>query len=76
MATIEHAPERSPAGLNGGATRPEIVMHGYKEKPKGWLSWLTTVDHKRIGIMYMAGALMFFCIGGVEALIMRTQLAK
>jgi len=42
---------------------------------RGWRSWLTTVDHKRIGIMYGAAALFFFVIGGVEALIIRTQLA-
>ncbi len=76
MATIDHAPERSPIGLNGGAGRPEIVMRGIKERPTGWLSWITTVDHKRIGIMYLVASLMFFCLGGVEALLMRTQLAK
>jgi cytochrome c oxidase subunit I len=38
-------------------------------------SWLTTVDHKRIGILYIGTALVFFCAGGVLALIMRAQLA-
>src|SRR3954454_4963955 len=61
--------------MNGGQS-PEIVMRGIKQKPSGWLSWLGTVDHKRIGIMYLVGALIFFCMGGVEALVMRTQLAK
>ena len=37
-------------------------------------SWLTTVDHKRIGILYGASALLFLVIGGTEALLMRTQL--
>jgi cytochrome c oxidase subunit 1 len=41
----------------------------------GWRSWLFTVDHKRIGIMYGAAALFFFLVGGIEALIIRTQLA-
>ena len=40
----------------------------------GWQSWVMTVDHKRIGIMYLATALVFFLIGGIEALMMRTQL--
>ena len=31
---------------------PEVVLHGLKEPPRGWLAWLTTTDHKRIGIMY------------------------
>ena len=43
---------------------------------KGWTSWLFTVDHKRIGIMYGAAALFFFVIGGIEALLIRTQLVQ
>ena len=43
---------------------------------RGIWGWLTTVDHKRIGILYGATALVFFLIGGVEALIMRLQLAQ
>lgn len=38
--------------------------------------WLTTVDHKKIGIMYIAGGAFFFLLGGIEALIIRIQLAK
>jgi cytochrome c oxidase subunit 1 len=37
-------------------------------------SWLTTVDHKRIGIMYICTSLVFFAVGGVLALLIRTQL--
>ena len=40
----------------------------------GLWSWLTTVDHKRIGALYMYTALAWFAIGGIEALIMRIQL--
>ena len=40
----------------------------------GIKSWLTTVDHKRIGILYGASALLFFLIGGCEALLIRWQL--
>ena len=40
----------------------------------GLRSWLTTVDHKRIGIMYLVVTLFFFLIGGLMALIMRIQL--
>src|SRR3989441_3044386 len=36
--------------------------------------WVTTVDHKRLGIMYIAYALFFLVIGGLEATIMRIQL--
>src|SRR5690348_1918589 len=38
-------------------------------------SWLTTVDHKRIGILYLWTALIFFAFGGLLALLIRTQLA-
>jgi cytochrome c oxidase subunit 1 len=39
-------------------------------------AWLTTVDHKRIGILYGVSAFAFFILGGVEALIIRLQLAR
>jgi cytochrome c oxidase subunit I len=39
-------------------------------------SWLVTVDHKRIGILYIATAGVFFVAGGVMALLIRTQLAQ
>jgi cytochrome c oxidase subunit 1 len=39
-------------------------------------SWITTTDHKRIGILYIATSLAFFLAGGVLALIIRTQLAS
>ena len=42
----------------------------------GWWSWATTVDHKRIGIMYGVTAIVFFVVGGSEALLMRLQLAR
>jgi cytochrome c oxidase subunit 1 len=40
-----------------------------------FMSWVTTTDHKRIGILYIATSLAFFAAGGVLALIMRAQLA-
>lgn len=44
-------------------------------EPTGLWSWITTVDHKRIGIMYGVTAFFFFLVGGVEALLIRVQLA-
>jgi cytochrome c oxidase subunit 1 len=41
----------------------------------GLISWLTTVDHKRIGFLYGISALFFFLVGGTEALLIRLQLA-
>ena len=39
-------------------------------------SWVTTVDHKRIGILYLVTCLVFFVAGGILALLMRAQLAR
>src|SRR6059036_2283312 len=39
-------------------------------------SWLVTVDHKRIGILYILTSLVFFVAGGIVALLMRSQLAR
>jgi cytochrome c oxidase subunit I+III len=47
----------------------------WEERP-GILGWLTTVDHKRIGLLYFWTTLVFFAAGGTEALLMRTQLAQ
>ena len=48
------------------------VEHG---EETGLWSWITTVDHKRIGKLYLATSLTFFVIGGLEALFIRMQLA-
>src|SRR5207248_7237487 len=53
----------------------ELLERVWLERP-GILGWLTTVDHKRIGLLYFWTTLVFFCAGGVEALVMRTQLAR
>jgi cytochrome c oxidase subunit I len=60
----------------GRAARPEIVLHGLRTRPRGWLQWLTTTDHKKIGILYLFTTFLFFILGGIEALIMRLQLAQ
>ncbi|MEA2407700.1 MAG: cytochrome c oxidase subunit [Thermoleophilaceae bacterium] len=56
--------------------RPEIVLHGLRPEQRGWLRWITTTDHKKIGILYLFATFLFFILGGVEALIMRLQLAQ
>lgn len=42
---------------------------------EGWKSWLFSVDHKKLGIMYGVTAMVFFIIGGIEAMLIRAQLA-
>jgi cytochrome c oxidase subunit 1 len=62
----------------GSGSEPVARPMGVFARPRntpGWRGWVTTVDHKRIGIMYGAAALFFFIIGGVEALLIRVQLA-
>ena len=49
---------------------PPALAHG----PSGLAGWLSTVDHKRIGIIYIISAFVFFVIGGIEALLIRVQL--
>ena len=63
--------------LGSGTETPARPM-GVFARPgntPGWRGWITTVDHKRIAIMYGAAALFFFLIGGTEALLIRLQLA-
>src|ERR1700677_4340358 len=43
---------------------------------RGLYGWVATVAHKRIGILYLLTTLVFFVMGGVEALLMRIQLAR
>src|SRR4051794_32270970 len=55
---------------------PLLTAHQVRPQPRGWTSWITTTDHKRIGIMYLVLTFAFFMLGGVEALLMRLQLAQ
>ena len=59
----------------------EVGLPESKEKlpspqtDRGRLNWISSVDHKQIGIMYLWMALLFFIIGGLEAMLIRAQLA-
>jgi cytochrome c oxidase subunit 1 len=79
MAIVER-PSAVPA-VAGGAS-PQFVTpasaYGVYRRPvntTGWRSWLFTVDHKKLGLMYGVSAMFFFLVGGIEALLIRTQLA-
>src|SRR5256714_1269992 len=56
----------------------EVTREGYQpaEAPRrsGLVSWLTTTDHKRIGVLYIGTAFFFFLVGGLLAEMIRTQL--
>ncbi len=58
------------------AERPRTTIFKRPSSTYGIWSWLTTVDHKKIGIMYGYAAFSFFIIGGLEALLLRVQLAQ
>ncbi|MFN2608808.1 MAG: cbb3-type cytochrome c oxidase subunit I, partial [Acidimicrobiales bacterium] len=53
------------------ARPPEPRRHA-----EGLVGWLSTTDHKRIGVLYMVTAFAFFLVGGLMALLMRTELAQ
>ena len=80
MAIIERPVPATPATTP--ARLPSVVAPskalGVFRRPvaaTGWRSWVFTVDHKRLGIMYGAAAMAFFVVGGIEALLIRAQLA-
>ncbi len=56
--------------------QPHVVVQPVTKPASGLWSWLTTIDHKRIGLMYGVSAFLFLLLGGVEALLIRAQLAK
>src|SRR5262249_52925934 len=60
----------------GMATTTAEAVHAPSLPQTGLWSWITTVDHKRIGALYGTTAFVFFLIGGIEALIIRAQLAR
>src|SRR6187397_744352 len=56
------------------APRPSPASDNYLTHEKGFLSWALTLDHKRIGVMYLVSVLAAFALGGTFALILRTEL--
>ncbi|MFM2182297.1 MAG: hypothetical protein RJB61_591 [Actinomycetota bacterium] len=81
MAIIER-PDATPATVSTVPAVPAVVTPsnalGVFKRPvqtTGWKSWLFTVDHKKLGIMYGVVAMFFFLVGGLEALLIRLQLA-
>ena len=54
--------------------QPQTLITPAVKSETGIWSWITTIDHKRIGVLYGLTALLFFLFGGLEALIVRLQL--
>ena len=77
MAIIEAPDSSGPLALPSGGTvtaHQALGVFARPGQPKGWRSWITSVDHKRVGVLYGGTALLFFVIGGIEALLIRLQL--
>jgi cytochrome c oxidase subunit I len=55
---------------------PQVLAHEVTRPTRPFLDWITTTDHKKIGILYLVTAFAFFILGGVEALLMRIQLGQ
>ena len=55
---------------------PQARFAARWDKSRGVLGWITTVDHKKIAIMYLYTTFFFFLVGGVMALLVRIQLAE
>ena len=81
-------PRRLPARTGGGRGGERKPDRGFDTdadaverldrtwRDRGFVGWLTSVDHKSIGKRYIATAFVFFALAGVLALLMRTQLAR
>jgi cytochrome c oxidase subunit 1 len=75
MAITEDRPLELPAGDVTETVSQPMGVFTRPTASTGWKSWVFTVDHKKIGILYGAAALLMFVVGGVEALLIRIQLA-
>src|SRR3954453_21916410 len=74
MATVLEPTVTTPPEPETVEAEPAIIR-----RPRtitGPASWFTTVDHKKIGVLYGVTAFVFFVIGGIEALLIRLQLAQ
>ena len=71
--------EQSPGSLmpTPAVVGPKASLGAFRRpmEEHGWRSWVFTVDHKRLGLMYGVTAFIFFLVGGIEALLIRLQLA-
>jgi cytochrome c oxidase subunit 1 len=83
MAIIERPPDTADRSEAERAGAPDVATasssFGYLRRPvqtTGWRSWVFTVDHKKIGVMYGVAAMVFFVVGGIEAGLIRLQLAS
>ena len=79
MAIVTQPAPAAPASPGTPAATPSTPTR-FLRRPtgdaKGLWGWFTTVDHKKIGVLYAVSAMIFFLIGGIEALLLRIQLGS
>jgi cytochrome c oxidase subunit 1 len=73
LTRIENWRSYTPLAGGGTATGEDIAVLN-REKPTGLIRWLTTVDHKDIGLLYGLYAIIAFAVGGIMAMLIRIQL--
>jgi len=74
LTRIENWRSYTPLAGGGGGLIGEDSGYGHAEKPAGITRWLTTVDHKDIGLLYGLYALIAFAVGGIMVMLMRVEL--
>nr|WP_199268287.1 cytochrome c oxidase subunit I [Halorhabdus sp. CUG00001] len=74
LTRIEDWRRYTPLAGGGAVAVGEDTGYGHREKPSGVTRWLTTVDHKDIGILYGVFALLALAIGGLMVMVMRFEL--
>jgi cytochrome c oxidase subunit I+III len=70
------ATTRAAAGLPADEELVQRQLEETWRQPPGLWGWLTSVDHKSIGKRYIVTAMVFFVLGGLEAAVIRAQLAR
>jgi cytochrome c oxidase subunit 1 len=73
LAHVENWRSYTPLSDVGGSFGDQ-TGHGHEAKPGGITRWLTTVDHKDVGLLYGVFGLLSFTWGGVAVILMRTEL--
>jgi cytochrome c oxidase subunit I len=73
MATVLDRPDATAEAPASPAAAPLLRR---PRSTEGIVGWLTTIDHKRIGILYGVSSFVWFLVGGFEALLIRMQLAR
>ena len=74
MATVIESPDTLREETHEGDAHAHGDHSNYLRASSGFKSWFLTLDHKRIGVMYLVGIMASFFLGGTFALLVRTEL--